>query len=76
MLELETIRPRLLAALAEDIGSGDITSELSVPADAPGLARVRAKASGVVAGIPVALEVLRLACGGELEVQSSLEDGI
>ena len=76
MLELEAIRPRLLAALAEDIGPGDITSELLVPADALGLARVRAKASGVVAGIAVALEVLRLACDGELEVQSSLEDGV
>jgi nicotinate-nucleotide pyrophosphorylase (carboxylating) len=39
------------AALAEDIGPGDVTTEATVPADARGRALIRQKAAGVIFGI-------------------------
>jgi nicotinate-nucleotide pyrophosphorylase (carboxylating) len=54
MLDLMALEPLLRAALAEDIGPGDVTSGLLVPADARAVARIRAKAEGVVAGVEVA----------------------
>jgi nicotinate-nucleotide pyrophosphorylase (carboxylating) len=41
-------------ALAEDLGSGDITTQAVVPADARALARIDQKQPGVVAGLAVA----------------------
>jgi len=61
MLDLHEIEPLLRAALAEDLGPGDLTSELLVPEDARGKGVIVAKAAGVVAGVTVAREVMRLA---------------
>jgi nicotinate-nucleotide pyrophosphorylase (carboxylating) len=76
---LEALEAHLRAALAEDVGPGDVTSELLVPADARGLATIRAKASGVLAGVDVARAVFALAsdgpAGADVEVESALEDG-
>jgi nicotinate-nucleotide pyrophosphorylase (carboxylating) len=48
-------------ALAEDVGAGDVTAELTVPADARGIAVVTQKAPGVISGLAVAEAVfLRL----------------
>jgi nicotinate-nucleotide pyrophosphorylase (carboxylating) len=44
-------------ALAEDIGAGDATSRLTVPADATARARLVARAGGVLAGIGVCRDV-------------------
>lgn len=41
-------------ALHEDIDTGDITSEATIPADAYGTARFRVKQRGVVCGLPIA----------------------
>src|SRR2546423_8962261 len=41
-------------ALAEDVGSGDVTTELLVPADARGRAVLTQKAPGAIAGMRVA----------------------
>ncbi|HEU4557265.1 MAG TPA: carboxylating nicotinate-nucleotide diphosphorylase [Longimicrobium sp.] len=49
----------IAAALAEDIGPGDFTSVWTVPAERRGVARIVAKASGVIAGMEVAVEVFR-----------------
>jgi nicotinate-nucleotide pyrophosphorylase (carboxylating) len=46
--------PILLAALTEDIGAGDITAQLTVPADAMARAAMLVKADGVLAGLEVA----------------------
>lgn len=46
-------------ALAEDIGSGDITSEATIPADRRARARLVAKSPGVICGLPVAALVFR-----------------
>jgi len=44
-------------ALAEDLGSGDVTSEAVVPTDAPARARIVQKQPGVVFGLDAAGEV-------------------
>jgi nicotinate-nucleotide pyrophosphorylase (carboxylating) len=46
-------------ALAEDIGTGDITTQLTVPAYVEARAAMVAKTNGVVAGLPVVAEVYR-----------------
>src|SRR4051794_23279404 len=47
------------AALAEDVGSGDVTTEATVPADARARARVVQKAPGAVYGFDAFEAVLR-----------------
>jgi nicotinate-nucleotide pyrophosphorylase len=51
-------------ALAEDLGSGDVTSATTVPADARGRARIVQKQPGVVFGLDVVSETMRQ-CGME-----------
>jgi nicotinate-nucleotide pyrophosphorylase (carboxylating) len=48
------VREVVRRALEEDLGSGDATSEATVPAAARARARVRQKAPGVIAGLDVA----------------------
>lgn len=54
-------------ALAEDVGSGDVTSEATVPAEARASARIVQKEPGVVFGLDVAREVFRQTGAGDLE---------
>lgn len=49
----------IAAALAEDIGSGDITSETFVPAGLQALGRIVARQRAVIAGTETAAEVFR-----------------
>jgi nicotinate-nucleotide pyrophosphorylase (carboxylating) len=49
----------IAAALAEDVGEGDVTTEATVPADARARATITQKAPGVVFGLAVAEEVFR-----------------
>ena len=49
----ETVR----RALAEDVGTGDVTTLFTVPENAEAQATMVAKAAGVVAGLPVVAEV-------------------
>jgi nicotinate-nucleotide pyrophosphorylase (carboxylating) len=51
-------------ALAEDIGSGDVTSEATVPEEAGARARIVQKEAGVAYGLGVVAETLRQ-CGVE-----------
>jgi nicotinate-nucleotide pyrophosphorylase (carboxylating) len=51
-------------ALAEDVGSGDVTSEATVPEGARGRARIVQKRAGVVFGLDVVAETMRQ-CGIE-----------
>src|SRR5262245_58367466 len=55
-IDLQLIHDALLAALREDVGSGDITSRAVIPADARARARYTSKQSLVVAGVPVAAQ--------------------
>jgi nicotinate-nucleotide pyrophosphorylase (carboxylating) len=57
------VRESLAAALREDLGGGDITSELTIPEAHTSSAVMRAKAPLVLAGIPFAKEVFLLLDG-------------
>jgi nicotinate-nucleotide pyrophosphorylase (carboxylating) len=62
------------AALAEDVGSGDATSEAVVPADARCRAQLLLEEPGVVCGVPVAVAVFR-ALDRSVEVDALVEEG-
>ena len=60
-------RDLVARALAEDLGTGDITAEAVVPGDVIGTATITQKQPGVVFGLEVAAEVFRQAGADELE---------
>ncbi len=60
----EALEEIVRRALAEDIGDGDVTTEATVPADAPARARIVQKQPGVVFGFEAVEEALRQ-CGVE-----------
>lgn len=64
----------LEAALAEDVGSGDVTSEVVVPREARARARLVAKEAGVLAGGRVFVRVFER-LGAVLELGPLLADG-
>ena len=60
LMPLPSSASRLIdAALAEDVGPGDFTTLWTVPEERRAEARIVAKASGVIAGSEVAVEVFR-----------------
>jgi nicotinate-nucleotide pyrophosphorylase (carboxylating) len=58
------IRELVAAALVEDVGSGDVTSQATVPAEARGRARIVQKQPGVIYGLELVAETMRQ-CGVE-----------
>jgi len=60
----EGIEQLVARALAEDVGSGDVTSEATVPEGVRGRARVVQKEPGVVYGLELVAETMRQ-CGVE-----------
>jgi nicotinate-nucleotide pyrophosphorylase (carboxylating) len=59
MAEAAQLSEIVRRALAEDVGSGDITSEATVPVDARARARIVQKAPGVVYGLEAVAETMR-----------------
>ncbi|MGE5560585.1 MAG: carboxylating nicotinate-nucleotide diphosphorylase [Chloroflexota bacterium] len=53
-MNLKLVERIVADALAEDIGTGDLTTEATVPADATTAAIIHTKADGVIAGLDVA----------------------
>jgi nicotinate-nucleotide pyrophosphorylase (carboxylating) len=64
----------LLAALREDLGSGDVTSEILVPPGLHGQAVIQAKEPLIVAGLEIAIRAFNL-LSGEVRVLARSEDG-
>ncbi|MEO6711910.1 MAG: carboxylating nicotinate-nucleotide diphosphorylase [Mycobacteriales bacterium] len=63
-------------AIAEDLDSGvDVTSVATVPFDQEGVVKVVARATGVVAGLPVAVAVLDAVTEGAVQIDVQFEDG-
>jgi nicotinate-nucleotide pyrophosphorylase (carboxylating) len=62
------------AALAEDVGDGDRTSEALVPADARCRAQLLLEEPGVVCGVPIAAAVFR-ALDPSVHVQALVDEG-
>jgi nicotinate-nucleotide pyrophosphorylase (carboxylating) len=62
-----SLRDLVARALAEDVGTGDITAEAIVPEDVTATARIVQKQAGVVFGFEAAEEVFRQVGAGELQ---------
>jgi nicotinate-nucleotide pyrophosphorylase (carboxylating) len=58
----DALRQKVARALEEDLGTGDVTSEATVPADARARARIVQKEAGVVYGLAAVAEVMEQ-CG-------------
>lgn len=72
--EKEQLYKFIKDALAEDIGEGDHTSLATIPSGKEGAARLLIKEEGVLSGVEVALEVLRMV-DPDLEAEVYIEDG-
>jgi nicotinate-nucleotide pyrophosphorylase (carboxylating) len=59
LLHDSTIARLVQIALQEDVGNGDLTTELTIPPDAKARAVLLCKSDGVVCGLPVAEHVFR-----------------
>ena len=78
--ELESaIDSAVALALAEDIGSGDVTSELTIESRASGRGQLLCKEDGVLAGMEVARRAFAAAARSlaisAIEISGALEDG-
>ena len=61
-------------ALKEDVGSGDVTAEAVVPANATGKARIIAREELTCAGLPLAEEVFRT-LDPQMQIDLRVQDG-
>jgi nicotinate-nucleotide pyrophosphorylase (carboxylating) len=73
-MNLALLHDEMLAMLREDIGSGDITAQAAVSANARASAQYRSKQSLIVAGIPVVREMVKL-LDPQLEFEALSTDG-
>jgi nicotinate-nucleotide pyrophosphorylase (carboxylating) len=66
----------VIAAVDEDLAGGiDVTTTATVPDDQVGEATFGARASGVIAGVPVVLAVLDVVCEGRHTAEVVVDDG-
>jgi len=70
----DTVERIVLAALAEDIGAGDVTTDSTVPADSVGLGDLLVKEAGVVCGLGVAETTFR-ALDPDIHFEGRASDG-
>ncbi|TFE24108.1 carboxylating nicotinate-nucleotide diphosphorylase [Cohnella luojiensis] len=71
---VEMVRDQLRAWLAEDIGSGDVTTMATVPQGHVSKGIIHAKQTGILAGIPLARLVFEVVDKG-LEFKAEVADG-
>ena len=76
-LDLDEVRRIVYTALGEDLGDPprDVTSEATIPAGQVDTAELVARADGVVAGLPVALEVFAATSGGTASFEPRVAEG-
>ena len=70
----DTLERVVYAALAEDVGAGDVTTEATVEADAVGTAEILLKEDGIVCGLDAAEAVFR-ALDADVRFETLVEDG-
>src|SRR5262245_45104959 len=70
----DTLERVVLAALAEDVGAGDVTTDATVPEDAISTAAVLVKDHGVVCGLR-AVEAMFRALDGDVRFEAFDADG-
>ena len=73
-VETDALERIVHAALAEDVGAGDVTTEATVAADAVGAAAILVKEPGVVCGLR-AVELTFRALDPEIEFEAFARDG-
>jgi nicotinate-nucleotide pyrophosphorylase (carboxylating) len=73
-IDREAILTAVRAALAEDVGSGDVTTLAAVPAESQSNALMRAREPMVVAGLDFAVAAFR-ELSAELKIAASKADG-
>lgn len=73
-MDRELLSEIVRRAIAEDLGSGDVTSEATVPRDAQARATVTQKAPGVVFGVQAA-EATFLACDSDAQIRRTGPEG-
>jgi nicotinate-nucleotide pyrophosphorylase (carboxylating) len=71
---IETVKDHLRAWLAEDIGSGDVTTMATVPQGHVSSGIIHAKQAGILAGIPLARLVFEV-IDGDLKFNAQARDG-
>jgi nicotinate-nucleotide pyrophosphorylase (carboxylating) len=71
---MDTLERAVLAALAEDIGAGDVTTEATVPEGAIGTAELLVKEAGVVCGLRAAESTFR-ALDPEIRFEALVDEG-
>ena len=74
VFDLPTVTALVSAALAEDLGAGDLTTRLTVPPDRRARAEISAKESAVIAGVPLIRKICD-AAGGGISVAERVADG-
>jgi nicotinate-nucleotide pyrophosphorylase (carboxylating) len=74
VFDLPVVGALLTTALAEDLGAGDLTTQLTVPPGTHARGQIAAKQTAVIAGMPL-IRRLCNAAGGGVEVQERLADG-
>ncbi len=74
MQEIEIIRSFIVRALKEDVGDGDHTSLATIPKGSQGKAHLVIKECGVLAGVEIGLQVLKLV-DPELRADVRITDG-
>jgi nicotinate-nucleotide pyrophosphorylase (carboxylating) len=71
---VDTLERIVAAALAEDVGTGDVTTDATVDASARGTAQLLVKEPGVVCGLEAAAEVFR-ALDRDVHFEPLVEEG-
>jgi nicotinate-nucleotide pyrophosphorylase (carboxylating) len=74
VFDLPSTDALIRTALAEDVGAGDLTTQLTVPAGTQARAQISAKEDAVVAGMPLIRKVC-IAAGADVDVEELINDG-
>ncbi|MBN1764302.1 MAG: carboxylating nicotinate-nucleotide diphosphorylase [Sedimentisphaerales bacterium] len=72
--DMEKVVPLIEMARGEDLGDGDITSQATIPADKQGRGELVLREDGVICGLPVVEQVLRI-YDEALSLETDFEDG-
>lgn len=70
----ETFAEQIRLWLREDIGSGDVTTEATIPVESQSLGIIHVKESGFIAGLPVAEAVFRVV-DPALQFKAMMDEG-
>ena len=75
VFDLPAVDTLVTAALAEDLGRGDLTTRLTVPKGSAGRAEIAAKQEGLLAGLPLVARVFRRLAADRVTVEERMRDG-